>query len=60
MRSEFKNCEVYTFADAAQKKAMEEAIAKVESEAGEEYDLVIDGERVIGQRASYFCVRCQR
>jgi 1-pyrroline-5-carboxylate dehydrogenase len=48
MRPEFTNCEVYTFADDAQKKAMEEAIAKVENESGEEYDLVIDGERVKG------------
>ena len=49
MRSEFTNCEVYTFEDEAQKKAMSEAIAKVESEAGGEYDLVIDGERVKGE-----------
>ena len=48
MRPEFTNCEVYTFEDEAQKKAMAEAIAKVESEAGTEYDLVIDGERVKG------------
>jgi len=48
MRPEFTNCEVYTFEDDAQKKAMAEAIAKVESEAGKEYDLVINGERVKG------------
>jgi 1-pyrroline-5-carboxylate dehydrogenase len=48
MRPEFTNCEVYTFEDEAQKKAMAEAIAKVESEAGKEYDLVINGERVKG------------
>jgi len=48
MRPEFTNCELYTFEDGAQKKAMAEAIAKVESEAGKEYDLVINGERVKG------------
>jgi len=48
MRAEFKNCEVYTFEDEAQRKAMAEAIAKVESEAGREYDLYINGERVKG------------
>ena len=48
MRPEFTNCEVYTFADEAQKKAMAEAVALVESEAGKEYDLVINGERVKG------------
>ncbi|MCK5597331.1 MAG: L-glutamate gamma-semialdehyde dehydrogenase, partial [Candidatus Eisenbacteria sp.] len=48
MRPEFTNCEVYTFEDEAQKKAMAEAVALVESEAGKEYDLVINGERVKG------------
>ena len=48
MRPEFKNCEVYTFEDEAQRKGMLEAIAKVESEAGREYDLYINGERVKG------------
>ena len=48
MRPEFRNCEVCRFADEAQKKAMVDAIAKVESEAGKEYDLVIGGERVKG------------
>ena len=49
MRPEFTNCEVYTFEDEAQQKAMADAIAKVEGEAGKEYDLVIDGERVKGE-----------
>jgi 1-pyrroline-5-carboxylate dehydrogenase len=48
LKPEFTNCEVYTFADEARKKAMLEAIAKVESEAGGEYDLVINGEKVKG------------
>lgn len=48
VKAEFKNCEVYTFEDEAQKTAMADAIAKVESEAGGEYDLVINGERVKG------------
>jgi 1-pyrroline-5-carboxylate dehydrogenase len=49
MRPEFTNCEVYTFEDDVQRKAMAAAIAKVESEAGREYDLVINGERVKGE-----------
>jgi 1-pyrroline-5-carboxylate dehydrogenase len=48
LRSEFRNCEVYTYADDAQRNELIAAIAKVESEAGKEYDLVIDGERVKG------------
>jgi len=48
MKPPFKNCEVYTFEDEAQRKAMEEAVARVEAEAGREYDLVIGGERVKG------------
>jgi 1-pyrroline-5-carboxylate dehydrogenase len=49
MRPVFKNCEVYTFEDEALRKQMQEAIAKVEAEAGKEYDLVIGGERVKGE-----------
>jgi 1-pyrroline-5-carboxylate dehydrogenase len=48
MRPEFKNCELHLFTDDEQKKAMAEAIAKVENEAGNEYDLVIGGEQVKG------------
>ncbi|MBN2564565.1 MAG: L-glutamate gamma-semialdehyde dehydrogenase [Candidatus Eisenbacteria bacterium] len=48
MRPEFKNCEVYTFADEKLKNEMIAAIAKIESEAGKEYDLVINGQRVKG------------
>ena len=49
MKPEFKNCEVYTFEDEALGKAMQEAIAAVEAEAGKEYDLVIGGERLKGE-----------
>jgi 1-pyrroline-5-carboxylate dehydrogenase len=48
MKPVFRNCEVYDFKDAALRKKMEEAIAKVEAEAGKEYDLVIGGERFKG------------
>ena len=48
MRPEFTNCEVYTFEDETQKKAMADAVAKVESEAGKEYDLLIGGEYLKG------------
>jgi len=49
MKPPFKNCEVYDFRDERLKGEMEAAIAKVESEAGREYDLVIGGERVKGE-----------
>ncbi len=49
MKPIFENCIVYDFSDPAMKKQMEEALAKVESEAGKEYDLVIGGERVKGE-----------
>lgn len=48
MKPAFKNCEVHAFEDEALRKAMQDAIAKVEAEAGREYDLVIGGERVKG------------
>ncbi len=48
MKPPFRNCDVYTFEDDELRKAMEEAIANVEAEAGKEYDLVINGERVKG------------
>ena len=49
MRPEFTNCDVHTFEDDAQKKARAAAFATVESEAGQEYDLVINGERIKGE-----------
>jgi 1-pyrroline-5-carboxylate dehydrogenase len=49
MKPPFKNCQVHTFQDDGLRKQMEAAIARVETEAGREYDLVIDGERVKGE-----------
>ncbi len=48
MKPEFKNEAVYTFGDEALRKRMAEAIARVEAEAGKEYDIVIGGERLKG------------
>ena len=48
MRAEFRNEPVYTFEDDSLKKQMAAAIAKLEAEAGKEYDLVIGGEHVKG------------
>ncbi|MCK4513177.1 L-glutamate gamma-semialdehyde dehydrogenase [bacterium] len=48
MRAEFRNEPVYTFEDDSLKKQMTAAIAKLEAEAGKEYDLVIGGEHVKG------------
>jgi 1-pyrroline-5-carboxylate dehydrogenase len=48
MKPLFKNAAVLDFSDPALRKEMEKAIAKVESEAGKEYDLVIGGERMKG------------
>ena len=48
MRPAFKNCEVHTFDDDKLRKEMQEAIAKLEQEAGREYDLVVGGERLKG------------
>jgi 1-pyrroline-5-carboxylate dehydrogenase len=45
MKPEFKNEQVYSFADESTRKAMTDAIAKVEGEQGAEYDLIIGGER---------------
>jgi 1-pyrroline-5-carboxylate dehydrogenase len=42
----FKNEPIVLFKEAAEKLAMEEAIARVEGELGREYPLVIGGERV--------------
>jgi len=49
MRPPFKNCEVYTYQDDGQRKRLQEALAKIGSEAGREHDLVIGGERVKGE-----------
>jgi len=46
MIREFKNEPLVDFSDDHNKKAMEEAIKKVESEFGKEYPLYIDGEYV--------------
>jgi 1-pyrroline-5-carboxylate dehydrogenase len=48
MKPAFRNCEVYDFKDEGLRKQMADAIAKVEAEAGKEYDLLIGGERVKG------------
>ncbi len=48
MKPKFKNEAVYTFADESLKKKMAEAIARVEAEAGREYDIVVGGERLKG------------
>jgi len=48
MKPAFQNEAVYDFQDPALRKQMEEAIARVEAEAGTEHDLVIAGERVKG------------
>ena len=48
MKPVFKNEAVYDFQDPSLRKQMEEAIARVEAEAGTEHDLVIGGERVKG------------
>jgi len=48
MKPVFTNCEVYDFKDEGLRKQMADAIAKVEAEAGKEYDLLIGGERVKG------------
>lgn len=49
MKPKFRNEAVYTFADDALRKKMAEAIARVEAEAGREYDIVIGGERLKGE-----------
>ncbi|RKX71716.1 L-glutamate gamma-semialdehyde dehydrogenase [candidate division WOR-3 bacterium] len=46
MRPEFKNESYTDFTNPENRKAMEEAIARIEAEAGKEYDLIIDGKRV--------------
>ena len=43
----FKNCPLTDFSDADNRKAMEAAIAKVKSELGKEYPIVIGGEEII-------------
>ena len=45
MPSEFKNEPLTDFTDPANASAMEEALAKVASELGREYDLVIGGKK---------------
>ncbi|MBD3348022.1 MAG: aldehyde dehydrogenase family protein, partial [Candidatus Eisenbacteria bacterium] len=49
MRPPFKNCEVLSYQNEDDKKKLLEAIAKVESEAGREHDLIIGGEHVKGE-----------
>ena len=49
MKPVFENCDIYTFEDDALRKEMQEALTKVEAEAGTEYDLVIGGERLKGE-----------
>ncbi|MBM3308445.1 MAG: hypothetical protein FJY74_08970, partial [Candidatus Eisenbacteria bacterium] len=48
MKPKFRNEAVLTFADEALRKKMAEAIARVEAEAGKEYDIVVGGERLKG------------
>jgi 1-pyrroline-5-carboxylate dehydrogenase len=48
MKQPFRNEAVYDFKDEKLRSAMLEALAKVEAEAGKEYDLIIGGERVKG------------
>jgi len=48
MKPKFRNEAVLTFADEALRKEMAEAIARVEAEAGKEYDIVVGGERLKG------------
>jgi 1-pyrroline-5-carboxylate dehydrogenase len=55
MKPTFRNEAVYTFADAALRKKMAEAIARVEAEAGKEYDIVIGGERLKGDGQKADC-----
>jgi 1-pyrroline-5-carboxylate dehydrogenase len=48
MKPKFRNEAVYTFGDESLRKKMAEAIARVEAEAGREYDIVVGGERLKG------------
>ena len=46
MAREFKNEALIDFSNEENKKKMEETIAKVESELGKEWSLIINGERI--------------
>jgi len=52
MQVEFKNEAFTNFSLPENKKAFEEALAKVESELGLEYDLIIGGERITTEKKS--------
>jgi len=52
MQIEFKNEPFTNFSLPENKKAFEEALAKVESELGREYDLIIGGERIKTEKKS--------
>jgi 1-pyrroline-5-carboxylate dehydrogenase len=52
MQVEFKNEPFTNFALPENKKAFEAALAKVESELGREYDLIIGGERIKTEKKS--------
>jgi 1-pyrroline-5-carboxylate dehydrogenase len=55
MKPRFRNEAVHTFTDEALRKKMAEAVARVEAEAGKEYDIVIGGERVKGDGQKTDC-----
>ncbi|NGQ96567.1 L-glutamate gamma-semialdehyde dehydrogenase [Brevibacillus sp. SYP-B805] len=52
MQIEFKNEPFTNFSLPENKKAFQEALAKVESELGREYDLIIGGERIKTEKKS--------
>lgn len=52
MQVEFKNEAFTNFGLPENKKAFEQALAKVESELGREYDLIIGGERISTEKKS--------
>ncbi|USG66451.1 L-glutamate gamma-semialdehyde dehydrogenase [Brevibacillus ruminantium] len=52
MQVEFKNEPFTNFSLPENKKAFQEALAKVESELGREYDLIIGGERIKTEKKS--------
>ncbi|QQE74965.1 L-glutamate gamma-semialdehyde dehydrogenase [Brevibacillus composti] len=52
MQVEFKNEPFTNFSLPENRKAFEEALAKVESELGREYDLIIGGERIKTEKKS--------